>query len=223
MRQNKFRALLICLSLSASFPGQSADLIGRAIEVSDGDTFTLMTPEKTRVEIRLAEIDAPESGQPYGIRARQALSNHLAGQTVRVVVQTTDRYGRTVGRAYVDDKDICAEMVRGGNAWVYREHVIEEQLLELEDEARIAGRGLWGTTESRDMPPWEWRRQVGEIRASRGCAIKGNINSKGQRIYHLPGSRSYGDTRINLGRGERWFCSEEEARDAGWRAPRRGK
>ena len=50
--------------------------------------------------------------------------------------------------------------------------------------------------------------------------IKGNINSKGDRIYHLPGSSSYGPTKINESRGERWFCSEEEARAAGWRAPR---
>ena len=138
-----------------------------------------------------------------------------------MAVQTTDRYGRVVGRTHVGETDVCTEMVRSGHAWVYREHVIERELLEIEAEARAAGRGLWGTTESASMPPWEWRRQVGEIRASRGCAIKGNINSKGQRIYHLPGSRSYADTRINPAKGERWFCSEQEARDAGWRAPRK--
>ncbi|WP_210203360.1 hypothetical protein [Breoghania corrubedonensis] len=54
-----------------------------------------------------------------------------------------------------------------------------------------------------------------------GCRIKGNINSDGARIYHVPGkSRWYSRTCINRP-GERWFCSEEEARAAGWRAPRR--
>lgn len=53
-----------------------------------------------------------------------------------------------------------------------------------------------------------------------GCDIKGNINRKGQRIYHLPGSRFYEQTQINTANGERWFCNEEEARAAGWRAPR---
>lgn len=52
------------------------------------------------------------------------------------------------------------------------------------------------------------------------CAIKGNINREGERIYHIPGSRWYDRTRISLDRDERWFCSEEEARKAGWRAPR---
>ena len=49
------------------------------------------------------------------------------------------------------------------------------------------------------------------------CTIKGNVNRKGQRIYHLPGTTAYAHTRMNKGLGERWFCSEDEARAAGWR------
>jgi hypothetical protein len=51
------------------------------------------------------------------------------------------------------------------------------------------------------------------------CNIKGNISSKGDRIYHAPGSRSYGATKINESKGERWFCSEAEAIRDGWREP----
>ena len=50
------------------------------------------------------------------------------------------------------------------------------------------------------------------------CDIKGNISVKnGERIYHLPGQKYYADTEIRTGQGERWFCSEAEARAAGWR------
>lgn len=49
------------------------------------------------------------------------------------------------------------------------------------------------------------------------CLIKGNINAKGQRIYHPPGCRYYAATKIDTARGERWFCSEAEAVRAGWR------
>jgi hypothetical protein len=52
------------------------------------------------------------------------------------------------------------------------------------------------------------------------CDIKGNINSKGERIYHVPGSRYYAATVIDTTRGERWFCSEGGARAAGWRPPK---
>ena len=53
-----------------------------------------------------------------------------------------------------------------------------------------------------------------------GCAIKGNINSEGEKIYHLPGSSSYSATVIDPTKGELWFCSADEAESNGWRAPR---
>ncbi len=51
-----------------------------------------------------------------------------------------------------------------------------------------------------------------------GCRIKGNISmNTGERIYHLPSQDYYDETVINSSKGERWFCSESEARSAGWR------
>jgi endonuclease YncB( thermonuclease family) len=44
------------------------------VGISDGDTLTLLTPDKRQVRVRLAEIDAPESRQPWGSRVQQALS-----------------------------------------------------------------------------------------------------------------------------------------------------
>jgi hypothetical protein len=52
------------------------------------------------------------------------------------------------------------------------------------------------------------------------CQIKGNISPSGERIYHVPGQKYYGRTRISPGRGERWFCSEADARAEGWRKSR---
>lgn len=49
------------------------------------------------------------------------------------------------------------------------------------------------------------------------CNIKGNVSTQGERIYHVPGQDYYDETRISAAHGERWFCSEEEARAAGWR------
>lgn len=54
-----------------------------------------------------------------------------------------------------------------------------------------------------------------------GCSIKGNISmNTGERIYHVPGQEHYTETMISLGKGERWFCSEAEAKAAGWRRAR---
>ena len=54
----------------------------------------------------------------------------------------------------------------------------------------------------------------------RACNIKGNVSTRGERIYHVPGQKYYDETRISASHGERWFCSEEEARAAGWRRSR---
>jgi hypothetical protein len=57
-----------------------------------------------------------------------------------------------------------------------------------------------------------------------GCPIKGNISKNtGERIYHMPGQEHYAETRIDLFSGERWFCSEADARAAGWRKARPGR
>ena len=110
-------------------------------------------------------------------------------------------------------------MVHIGAAWVYRQYVRDESLFEVENEAREAKRGLWGLSEA-STPPWEWRRSGGTESAPERCLIKGNISSKGEKIYHPPGVSGYGQTKIDESKGERWFCSEEEARAAGWRARR---
>ena len=209
-----------CLILFST-PVFAGELSGKVIGISDGDTFTLLTSDKQQVKIRLAEIDAPESAQPYGNRSKQTLSGLIFSKDVRVAVQTIDRYGRTVGRPYVGDLDVCEEMIRSGAAWVYRQYVIDKGLFDIESEAQAARRGLWALPEAEQVAPWEWRRGLNNsVERSDNCNIKGNINSKGDRIYHAPGSRSYGATKINESKGDRWFCSEEEAKAAGWRAPR---
>jgi hypothetical protein len=119
--------------------------------VPDGASFK-------QVRVRLAEIDTPESRQPYGNRARQALSDLAFNQQARVVVQDTDRYGRTVGRVYVGAVDVNAELVKQGAAWVYRQYLKDQSLLTLEAEAKAAKRGLWGLPETERCPPWDWRR-----------------------------------------------------------------
>ena len=73
-----------------------------------------------------------------------------------------------------------------------------------------AGAIAW-TTATRDAP-----RVAARDRG--GCNIKGNIShNSGRRIYHMPGDRDYERTRISTSRGERYFCTEAEARAAGWR------
>jgi endonuclease YncB( thermonuclease family) len=115
---------------------------GKVGSMADGDTLTLLVGTR-QLRIRLAEIDAPGRGQPYGTKAKQALSDLVFGKSARVVEVDRDRYSRTVGQLYVGNLDVNAELVRQGYAWVYRKYAKQQLLYDLEDEARAAKQGLW--------------------------------------------------------------------------------
>ncbi len=150
-------ALALLCFLAFAGAATAEELRGRVVGIADGDTLTLLTDQREQVRIRLAEIDTPERRQPYGDRARQALAALAFGKVVRVEVVDIDRYGRTVGRIRETAVDVNAELVRRGAAWVYRRYNRDLSLLQLEDEARAARRGLWALPEAERMPPWEWR------------------------------------------------------------------
>ena len=138
--------------------GFTEEYNGRVVGITDGDTLTLLVDGKRQIKVRLAEIDAPEGGQPYGNRSKQELSALTFNKEARVSVQDTDRYGRTVGRVFVGSVDVSAEMIRRGAAWVFRKYAKDVSLFKLEDEARRNKRGLWSLPESEHVPPWEWRK-----------------------------------------------------------------
>lgn len=152
---------LVLLTLLLPTIGSAAaaeTIIGKVVGVHDGDTLTLLDDSKTQIKVRLAEIDAPESHQPYGNRAKQELSGLAFGRPAVVQVQDIDRYGRTVGRVTVDGVDVNAEMVRRGAAWVYLKYAKDQSLFTIEQQARDAKAGLWALPEADRMPPWEWRK-----------------------------------------------------------------
>jgi endonuclease YncB( thermonuclease family) len=149
---------VLLLPLQVLAAKSKGGLQGRVIGVHDGDTFTLLQAGNQQTKIRLAEIDAPESNQPYGNKAKQELSGLIFGKTVTVTIQDTDRYGRTVGRVTANTLDVNAEMIRRGAAWVYRKYAKDQTLYPLEAQAQQdKNAGLWNLPESQRIPPWEWR------------------------------------------------------------------
>jgi len=137
---------------------RTLELGGRVVATADGDTLTLLAPEKRQVKVRLAAIDTLERRQPYGTRTRQALADLAFQREARMEVQDTDRYGRTVGRVWVGRTNINAELVRQEVAWVCRQYAHDPALLVLEQAAGDGRRGLRALPKARRIPPWEWRR-----------------------------------------------------------------
>lgn len=148
------RTALCCLVLAAS-PTWSETLHGKVVGVADGDTLTILSPNSTQTRIRLFGIDAPEKSQAFGHKSKVSLSDLVFGRDVDVVVETQDRYGRTVGTVIHRGSDVNLEQVRRGMAWVYLKYSRDPNYLEAETGARTTHRGLW--IDEDPMPPWVYR------------------------------------------------------------------
>jgi micrococcal nuclease len=126
----------------------------QVLRVHDGDTVSLRCAQRT-MKLRLAEIDAPELGQPYGREARRALQRLLAGRHLRVQTRATDRYGRHIGDLQADGHSVSLRMVEQGWAWCGRRATAS--CVRRQRQARGSQAGLWQQAEPE--PPWQWRKR----------------------------------------------------------------
>lgn len=151
-------AAMLLEGLAYAKGGATKKVVGEVIGISDGDTLTILDQARTTHKIRLAYIDAPESAQPFGKRAKQALSSICFRKMARVAVIETDRYGRSVAVVHCAGVDANKLMVADGFAWVYRKYAPKDsELLALETKARGSKVGLW--TDANPTPPWDFRKK----------------------------------------------------------------
>jgi endonuclease YncB( thermonuclease family) len=211
--------------------------------VVDGDTVQIGI-----TKIRLEGIDAPESDQicldsagkawNCGISSRDELAKRTSGRTWHCHATGLDRYNRTLARCEVGGEDIQRWMVRNGWALSFVRYSRAYDAEEV--KARSAKAGLWSGA---FIAPWDWRGRnssqtiilgsvavpttaralliaPGLARKAVGgdCSIKGNVNRKGECIFHMPGSRYYSSVKMDLNKGKRWFCTAVEAEASGCRA-----
>ena len=193
--------------IEAAYPelrGKLAE-VDTVASVIDGDTFKLASGDK----VRLIGVNTPEVHgvtQYYGTEASNYTKSRLDGKKVVLYkdVSETDRYGRLLRYAFIYGEPVMFNevLVREGyaNAATYPPDVLfADKFRELERKARERSAGLWGKEEP----------------VSASCSnpqIKGNINSRGEKIYHVPGGMYYEQTKA-----EQMFCTEEEAVAAGFR------
>ncbi|MEQ8492966.1 MAG: thermonuclease family protein [Gammaproteobacteria bacterium] len=215
--------MLLCALVSAlsAQAGLAAERRGMARAI-DADSLEL-----GGIEMRLHGIDAPEWGQACrrdgrawdcGAAARDALVTLLARGPVECRWQERDAYGRALATCFRGAENLNATLVRQGHALAYRRY--SHNYAADENAARRARRGLWaGEFEA----PWAWRRQQRDARATAqasDCAVKGNVNRQGERIYHERTSAAYPQVRVKPHEGDRCFEDVASARAAGFRAPR---
>ena len=191
----------------------------KVTRVIDGDTIELETGQK----VRYIGINTPETVDPrkpaecFGREASEKNKELVEGKIVELEkdISETDKYQRLLRYVYVDGVLVNDYLVRQGfaNASSYPPDVKhQEQFLEAEQEARKDNRGLWAACDGSTLD----QSSISQSKSD-DCQIKGNISSSGEKIYHTPAQRYYDKTVIDQSKGERWFCTEAEAQEAGWR------
>lgn len=200
--------------------------------VVDGDTFKVDINGAVKT-IRVIGIDTPETVDPrkpvecFGVEASNKAKTVLSGQKVRLEYDPTqgelDKYARTLRHVFLQDgTNFGLLMIKEGYAHEYTYAVpykYQSEFKAAQKQATETKAGLWGDvcqsataveTPNTSLAP-------AQSDGSGNCLIKGNISSKGEKIYHVIGCRSYNQTVIDESKGEKWFCTEQEALAAGWR------
>lgn len=137
---------------------------GHVVAVLDGDSIIVVIDDK-RVQVGLAYIDAPETCQDSGTRAKTVLTGLALGKDVQIEVTGHDQHGRPLAIVSTSASgSINDAMIDRGAAWVFRRYTDDAKMLALEAKARRLQIGLWA--DANPMAPWEWRE------AGAGCGKK---------------------------------------------------
>lgn len=170
----------------------------RVTRVIDGDTFVIKTGDR----VRLAGLDAPETGKCGSKEARFELINILDNKIIRIIGEERDSWGRRLGIVYAGQINVNFEMVKSGWARYDSFSSIKDEEMRLAGEqAEKLNLGIFGT----------------ECGDEDKCSILGNIDENtGRKFYHLSECPTYARVKISPERGEKIFCSESEAKQAGF-------
>lgn len=221
---------------------EAKQLLDAPVEkVVDGDTIKVKIGQSVET-VRFLLVDTPETShpklgkQPFGQEAKDFVINLLEGKTVQLEkdVGERDKYGRLLMYVYIDGKSVQEELLRNGLArvaYVYAPNTkYVDRYYEIQKEAQNKAVGIWSvenyaTDKGFNSNVIEEKQEDVSFTTPSAkdsdCNIKGNINSKGDKIYHVPGGAFYESTDIDTSKGERYFCSKEEAEANGWRASQR--
>lgn len=130
---------------------------GKVISILDGDTV-IVIENGNQTKLRLAEIDCPEKGQPFGNNAKSFTAEKIFGKIITYVVTDTDRYGRLIATIYYGEgkNNLNEELVKNGLAWHYKRYSASRRLSQLEYRAKLNKVGLWA--DKNPIEPAQWRK-----------------------------------------------------------------
>jgi len=175
----------------------------KVVSILDGDTLVIEGTQR----VKLIMVDSPEIDLCLGEEAKEKLESLVEGKDVILKEPIVDNFGRIMALVYVDDLLVNQEILSAGlGRFEGRESQVREKLELAYKNAREGEKGIFSPI----------CHQVENFDNS-DCLIKGNIDkADGKRYYHLPECPQYSQTIVEKDLGEDWFCSEREAKKAGF-------
>ena len=153
-------SIVFFLSLSPYIFSQenSKQFYGVVVKIVDGDTYDILTANKSVFRIRMNGIDAPEKGQAYSQKAKDYLGKLCMDQTIRIKWYSRDRNGRYIADGYLKDgHSLSLEMIKAGYAWHFKKYSRDTILSDAEIKAKQTQSGLWA--DPHPIAPWDKRAQ----------------------------------------------------------------
>ncbi|MCL5269835.1 MAG: thermonuclease family protein [bacterium] len=139
-------------------PAAAENIAGRVIAVLSGDTFQILEGHPIRT-VRLADIDCPDRGQDYGMRARDFTTERIGNRTVAVEPRERAPGGELIGEVNLADGErLSRALVGEGLAWSRGQYARDAALDRLQETASRERRGLW--QEAHPTPPWIYRQRA---------------------------------------------------------------
>lgn len=129
---------------------------GKVIKIKDGDTVVILDSLNNQITIRLAEVDCPENGQPFGKQAKKFTADEVGMKNITYQIQSKDRYGRTIAKVFYNGKYLSKEIIKNGFGWHYKQYSTSKELAEIEIQAKNNNLGLW--KQKNPIAPWEFRQ-----------------------------------------------------------------
>lgn len=149
------KKLFFIICLFCFYFSSNAQLRGKIVKITDGDTVFLLDSANNQHKIRLDGIDCPERGQDFGTKATNFTRELCAGKYVYVEVKGYDRYKRILGIVLIDIINLNEELLKSGLAWRYKYNK-SELYLSLEKEAKEKKVNIWSMPNP--IAPWDWRK-----------------------------------------------------------------
>ncbi len=210
-------------------PVRLATDAGQTIPTTEPTSFVFATVTRAALDVGATASARGGTETPLAVLASPVPSEIVGTATATVNIRAQpDRNAARLGQLKDGERIVLTGKTAAGDWYQFEKGWVIAEAIAVSGDVKVlavvsagapsaAGTAVRAATVSLSTGCPE-----GCIERNEGCEIKGNVSTrnKNEKIYHTPGSTFYDKTDVNVGEGDRWFCTAAEAEANGFRAPK---